>query len=90
MRSRITRREFVKGACVGAASLGFCSRTRGAIRTENKGRPNVLLIMADDMGFSDLGCYGSEIQTPNLDQLAAKGLRFTQFYNQGVCVATRA
>jgi arylsulfatase len=46
--------------------------------------------MADDMGFSDLGCYGGEIQTPNLDQLASKGLRFTQFYNQGVCIATRA
>lgn len=46
--------------------------------------------MADDMGFSDLGCYGSEIRTPNLDRLAAGGLRFTHFYNNAVCVATRA
>jgi len=44
-------------------------------------RPNVLLILADDMGFADAGCYGSEIRTPNLDRLAAHGLRFTQFYN---------
>src|SRR5579863_839880 len=48
-------------------------------------RPNVVLILADDLGFSDLGCYGSEIATPNLDRLAAKGLRFTQFYNAARC-----
>ena len=53
-------------------------------------RPNIVLIMADDMGFSDLGCYGSEIQTPNLDRLAAGGLRFTQFYNTARCCPTRA
>lgn len=50
---------------------------------------NVLLIMVDDLGFSDLGCYGSEIRTPNLDALAAEGLRFTQFYNTGRCWPTR-
>ena len=44
-------------------------------------RPNIVLIMADDLGFADLGCYGSEIQTPNLDTLAGEGLRFSQFYN---------
>jgi len=53
-------------------------------------RPNVLLIMADDLGYSDLGCYGGEIHTPNLDALAAQGLRFTQFYNTGRCWPTRA
>ena len=53
-------------------------------------RPNILLIMADDMGFSDLGCYGSEIATPNLDSLAANGVRFTQFYNGARCCPTRA
>ena len=53
-------------------------------------RPNILLIVADDMGFSDLGCYGGEIQTPNLDRLAANGLRFTQFYNTSRCWASRA
>ena len=53
-------------------------------------RPNVLLILVDDLGFSDLGCYGSEIATPHLDRLAAEGLRFTQFYNTARCWPTRA
>jgi arylsulfatase A-like enzyme len=53
-------------------------------------RPNIVIIMSDDMGFSDLGCYGGEIQTPNLDRLAAGGLRFTQFYNTARCCPTRA
>ncbi|MEZ6135976.1 MAG: arylsulfatase [Pirellulaceae bacterium] len=52
--------------------------------------PNVLLILADDLGYSDLGCYGSEIETPNLDRLAGEGLRFTQFYNTARCWPTRA
>jgi arylsulfatase A-like enzyme len=53
-------------------------------------KPNIIYILADDMGFSDLGCYGSEIATPNLDALAAGGLRFTQFYNTARCCPTRA
>ena len=57
---------------------------------EASDRPNVLLIMADDLGFSDLGCYGGEIETPVLDGLAAGGVRFTQFYNTGRCWPTRA
>src|ERR1041384_5400256 len=46
-----------------------------------KPRPNIVLIMADDLGYSDIGCYGSEISTPNPHKLAARGLRVTQFYN---------
>jgi len=53
-------------------------------------RPNFLLILADDMGFSDAGCYGGEIRTPDLDKLAAGGLRFTQFYNTARCWPSRA
>jgi arylsulfatase A-like enzyme len=53
-------------------------------------RPNIVLIMADDMGYSDLGSYGSEIRTPNLDELAANGLRYHHFYNQARCMPTRA
>lgn len=53
-------------------------------------RPNILLIVADDMGFSDAGCYGGEIATPNLDALAKKGIRFAQFYNTGRCWPSRA
>ena len=52
-------------------------------------KPNFIVIMSDDMGFSDLGCYGGEIATPNLDGLAAGGLRFTQFYNTARCCPTR-
>jgi arylsulfatase len=53
-------------------------------------RPNIVVILTDDMGFSDLGCFGGEIDTPNLDSLAAKGLRFTEFYNTARCWPTRA
>ena len=53
-------------------------------------RPNIVLIMSDDMGYSDIGCYGGEIRTPNLDKLAAHGLRFSQFYNTSRCCPTRA
>jgi len=53
-------------------------------------KPNILLILADDLGFSDIGCYGSDIRTPNLDALAKGGLRFTQFYNTARCWPTRS
>lgn len=53
-------------------------------------RPNIVIILADDLGFSDVGGYGAEIATPNLDRLAAEGLRFTQFYNSARCCPTRA
>src|SRR5687767_12440291 len=53
-------------------------------------RPNIVVILVDDMGWSDIGCYGGEIPTPNLDALAAKGVRFTQFYNTPRCSPTRA
>lgn len=53
-------------------------------------RPNIVVILADDLGFSDLQCYGGEINTPNLDQLASNGMRFTQFYNTSRCCPTRA
>lgn len=53
-------------------------------------KPNIVVILVDDMGYSDIGCYGGEIDTPNLNELAAEGLRFTQFYNSGRCCPTRA
>ena len=52
-------------------------------------RPNILVIMVDDLGFSDIGCYGGEIETPHLDSLAANGLRFSQFYNTAKCHSSR-
>ncbi len=57
---------------------------------EGESRPNVILIMCDDMGWSDIGCYGGEVETPHLDQLASEGMRFTQFYNNAKCTTTRA
>ncbi len=56
----------------------------------DKKRPNILLILNDDMGYSDIGCYGGEVRTPNLDKLAANGLRFSQFYNTARCSPSRA
>lgn len=53
-------------------------------------RPNIVVFLVDDMGFSDIGCYGSEIPTPNLDRMASGGVRFTQFYNAARCSPTRA
>ena len=63
---------------------------RPGLAGEPAKKPNILLILADDMGFSDLGCYGGEIRTPNLDGLARNGLRFTQFYNTARCWPSRA
>jgi arylsulfatase len=69
--------------------IGFGSRaSRGA--AEARRRPNIVILLADDVGFCDIGCYGSEIHTPNLDALAAEGLRFTQFYNVSRCCPSRA
>ncbi|MBE0654112.1 MAG: sulfatase-like hydrolase/transferase, partial [Bacteroidales bacterium] len=53
-------------------------------------KPNIIIILADDMGYSDTGCFGGEVNTPNIDRLAARGLRFTQFYNAARCCPTRA
>ena len=61
-----------------------------ASNTEQDERPNILIIMTDDQGYTDLGVYGGEINTPNLDQLARDGLILTDFHNQAVCAPTRA
>jgi len=93
MSRRLNRRDFLKAVgvyaagfavsgCAGAGSRG----SRGGVG----GKANIIVIMCDDMGYSDIGCYGGEIKTPNLDKLAADGLRFTQFYNTGRCCPTRA
>nr|WP_321412132.1 arylsulfatase [uncultured Carboxylicivirga sp.] len=69
---------------IGIAILSACSEK------QDQKRPNVILIMADDMGYSDIGCYGGDVQTPNIDKLANEGVRFTQFYNGARCCPTRA
>src|SRR5262249_30305123 len=74
---------------VGAAIIVGMSLFAG-MAVAAPGRPNIIVVLADDLGFSDVGCYGGEIRTPNLDRLAAGGLRFTQFYNAARCCPTRA
>jgi len=69
-------------------AFGLCGSVQA--ETSKPRRPNVVLIMADDLGYSDLGCYGGDIETPNLDRMAAEGMRFTQFYNCAVCRLSRA
>ena len=91
------RRDFLKRAGLGVVgaltfpSLGK-SESAGFQGLEKSGGapPNIVVVLVDDMGFSDLGCYGSEIPTPNLDQLAADGVRFTHFYNTARCSPSRA
>jgi len=95
----MNRREFIKLVAItaggfpnGAFSANSLSRllnSDGGSKV-TAGCPNIVLIMVDDMGFSDIGCYGGEIHTPNLDRLAAGGLRFSQFYNAARCCPTRA
>ena len=87
--SRPTRRSFLKAAGLGAAAMAG-PRWLHAAATGAAKKPNIVIVMVDDMGFSDIGCYGSEIATPHLDALAASGLRFSQFYNTGRCCPTRA
>jgi arylsulfatase A-like enzyme len=72
------RREFLALS----ASIGLAA--------QQQTRPNILLIVADDLGYSDLGCFGGEIETPNLDALASKGVRFAQFYSTARCCPSRA
>lgn len=67
--------------------VGVVSAADGRSETN---RPNIVIILADDLGYSDIGCYGGEIQTPNIDQLAKEGVRFTSFYNCARCCPTRA
>ena len=76
--------HLARAICLACSLLLFFS----ASSAERK--PNIIVILADDVGYSDIGCYGSEIQTPSLDKLAANGLRFTQFYNTARCCPTRA
>jgi len=84
------RRDFLKMAGLGLAATVRSPWVQATAPTTTGKKPNFLVIVVDDMGFSDTGCYGGDIQTPNLDRLAANGLKFTQFYNAGRCWPSRA
>lgn len=85
----LNRRQFLETASAAAPLLAGTSCGKGPASGEHR-RPNIVMIMADDMGYSDLGCYGGEIATPHLDRLASAGLRFTRYYTNNMCVPTRA
>ncbi|MEM9366682.1 MAG: arylsulfatase, partial [Planctomycetota bacterium] len=93
-RRRIFPRHLLPRTATPILIAVACLLTQTLFFTEAKAdsatRPNIVLIMADDMGYSDVGCYGGEIPTPHIDALADGGLRFTQFYNTGRCCPTRA
>jgi arylsulfatase A-like enzyme len=74
---------------VGAMLLMLVAQAAGQPFKSVQDMPNILLIVADDMGWSDLGCFGGEIDTPNLDRLAAQGVRFTEYHVNPMCVVTR-
>jgi arylsulfatase len=78
-----------KLARLAATAFSWCFFTVTA-NAQAQPKPNIVLIMADDLGYSDLGCYGSEIHTPELDRLASRGLRLTEFYNNSICAPSRA
>ncbi|PQJ29568.1 sulfatase-like hydrolase/transferase [Rubritalea profundi] len=59
------------------------------LRVNASEKPNILFILVDDMGWSDIGCYGGEIETPHIDSLSKQGVRFTQFYNTAKCMSSR-
>ena len=87
---RITRREFIKSTA-GTLGLGVLpGLTAGRAWAERVSKPNILFILADDMGYSDSECYGGDVRTPNLSALAAGGLRFTEHYSTGRCWPSRA
>lgn len=75
---------------VSFAALAVSASASVYADNQGKNKPNILIILADDLGYSDLGCYGGEVQTPNLDKLAENGIRFTHFYNAGRSCPTRA
>ena len=82
----------MKSVCALLATLALLSVSQASAEEKSPApkRPNFVVILADDMGYSDLGCYGGEIETPNIDSLADDGLRFRQFYNCSRCTSTRA
>jgi len=83
-----TRRDFLKGVSLAAAAASAGGLARGA-RAQTE-RPDIVVIIGDDIGYSDFGCYGGEIHTPNIDGIAANGIRFTQYHTENMCAPTRA
>jgi len=93
MRNGTTRREFLKAGAAGLCVLTLGGQWAAAEATKRpnvlQAKPNILVILVDDMGYSDIGCFGGEIHTPNIDRLAASGMKFSEMYNTAKCYPTR-
>lgn len=85
-KTAIRKELLLSGGLAGTIALGITP----TIKAQTTERPNIMVIVVDDLGYSDLGCYGGEINTPNIDALAGNGLRFTQFYNSARSCPSRA
>src|SRR5215468_6094620 len=90
----MNRRSFLQMMCMTAAAAPLGSLSAEPLRSlaaaPKARRPNIVILLADDMGFSDIGCFGSEINTPNLNRLAQEGIRFAQFRNTARCCPSRS
>ena len=84
------RRQFLRNSAFATAALVASTKLPRAVASAPDRKPNIILFLADDMGYSDIGCYGSEIETPNIDQLARNGVQFSSFYNSPRCCPSRA
>ena len=90
MTYNLSRRNFLKMIGISLILTSGCVSSHLSDKKHQKSKPNIIILFADDMGYSDIGCFGGEIETPNLDKLAANGVRFTQFYNAARCCPSRA
>src|SRR4051812_11296225 len=87
-RAAITRRQVLAGSLAGGVGLGLA--TSGLRATARRGQPNIVFVLADDLGYADLSCYGRNFSTPHIDSLAREGALLTQAYaSSAVCSATR-
>ncbi len=86
----MNRRRFIKHTTLGLAATALSPTYWTHAQKTTAKRPNILVILVDDMGWSDIGCYGGEVSTPNIDSLASSGIRFTQFHNTAKCFPSRA
>lgn len=89
MSHKLTLRFLIANYFIVISLIAGCA-SKQTKEESNHAPPNIILILADDLGYSDIGCFGSEISTPNLDRLAENGIRFTQFYNTSKCFPSRA
>lgn len=85
-----TKLSLISLAFMAGLGLVALKSRNAAVKSNAAKRPNIIVILADDMGYSDMGYYGGEVHTPNLDHLAQNGLRYRQFYNTSRCCPTRA